>query len=115
MDERGRWHYLHRGLVHPKWRGNGLGTTMLRWAEAKLAALAATHPTNGKAVFAAEAGASPDAAALLLWEGYQEAWRLAELIRTGDSLPIPNLPPGLTLQSARLEDHLALWRALETT
>jgi mycothiol synthase len=111
MDERGRWHYLHRGLVHPDWRGNGLATTMLRWAEAKLAALAAIHPTNGKSIFAAEAGASPDAAALLLGEGYQEAWRLAELIRPGDSLPIPSLPPGLTLQSARPEDHLALWRA----
>ncbi|HET9221201.1 MAG TPA: GNAT family N-acetyltransferase [Roseiflexaceae bacterium] len=111
MDERGRWQYLHRGLVHPNWRGNGLGTTMLRWAETKLAALAATHPTNGKAMFAAEAGASSDAAALLRAEGYQEAWRLAELICAGDSLPIPSLPSGLILKSARPEDHVALWRA----
>jgi pimeloyl-ACP methyl ester carboxylesterase/ribosomal protein S18 acetylase RimI-like enzyme len=62
-------------------------------------------------MFAAEAGASPDATALLLAEGYQEAWRLAELVCKGDGLPITNLPFGLTLQLARREDHLALWRA----
>jgi pimeloyl-ACP methyl ester carboxylesterase/GNAT superfamily N-acetyltransferase len=111
MDERGRWHYLHRGLVHPTWRGHGFGTAMLHWAEANLGALAATHPTNGQAMFAAEAGASPDATALLLAKGYQEAWRLAELVCAEGSPPVPNLPLGPALQSARPEDHLALWRA----
>jgi mycothiol synthase len=111
MDQRGRWSYLHRGLVHPAWRGRGLGTALLQEAECQLQQLAATHPTNGQALFAAEAGASVESAALLQKAGYQDVWCLAEYSRESSTPPAIAAPAGIEISPAQPGDHLELWRA----
>src|SRR5258708_8652859 len=68
----GTWLYLNLGQVVPQWRGRGLGTAMLHWAEERIRALANEHPTNGKGVFGANASSTEKTATeLLLNEGYR--------------------------------------------
>src|ERR1051326_2946107 len=72
----GTWLYPHVGRVHPAYRGSGIGTAMLRWAEATLRAVAAQHPTHGKGVFGANASSTEvTATALLVEEGYKSEER----------------------------------------
>jgi pimeloyl-ACP methyl ester carboxylesterase/GNAT superfamily N-acetyltransferase len=111
MNEHADWQYLHRGLVHPDWRGRGIGTALVHWAELQLRALAAIHPITGRATLAADAESSPDAQALLLDQGYQEAWRLTELTWMRSMVPVSRLPSGLTIRPAQSADHLPLWQA----
>ncbi len=62
----GTWLYLHLGRVVPQWRGRGLGTALLHWAEERIRALANEHPTNGKGVFGANASSTEKTATELL-------------------------------------------------
>ena len=47
-EEDGTWLFLHLGRVLPQWRGHGLGTAFVHWAEHRLQASARTYPTHGK-------------------------------------------------------------------
>jgi len=71
--------YLTRGWVVPEWRGRGIGRAMLRWAESRLRAIAATHPRDGQPFLAAHARSSEtDTAALLADAGYRVAFTVLE-------------------------------------
>jgi len=76
--------YLHLGWLLPQWRGQGIGTVMLRWAEGWLRAVAATQKAEGRlaagpTVFGTNASSTErEATALVLREGYTAYHRLSD-------------------------------------
>jgi mycothiol synthase len=111
----GVWLYLTTGRLLPAWRGRGIGTAMLRWAEGRAAALSATHPTTGKAMLGANASSTEvDAAALLRDAGYHEIFSMVEMrFEAFDTLPPVDLPPGLAFHSVTPNQYRAIWESVQ--
>jgi ribosomal protein S18 acetylase RimI-like enzyme len=109
----GTWLYLHLGRVVPQWRGRGLGTALLRWAEERIRVLANEHPTNGKSVFGANAS-STEKTATELWlnEGYR-CVHINALMDFTDfrKLTEPRLPAKIELRSVRPDQLRLIWEA----
>ena len=106
----GMWVYLAPGWVLPQWRGHGISTALLHWAEARIRRLAAVEHPNEKAEFAGNASSTePEAAALLQHEGYTVGYTALEM-RLDASTPLPALTPlptGIEVRPA-LPEHYAL-------
>jgi GNAT superfamily N-acetyltransferase len=113
----GTWLYLHEGLLRPEWRGRGIGTAMVHWAEARIRAIAATHPTGGKAMYGANASSTErEASALLLHEGYRPVFTVLDMAFDAfDRLPAPELPARFELRPARPEHDRLIWEAINET
>jgi len=111
----GTWVYLTLGWVLPQWRGRGIGTAMLHWAQARLRDLAASHPTQGKAFLAANASETEtDAAALLTNEGYRPAFCVIELgMDDLTGLRAAPLPRDFIIRPVVSADLLALHRSMD--
>jgi mycothiol synthase len=111
----GVWLYLTTGRLLPGWRGRGIGTAMLRWAESRAEALAATHPTNGKAMLGANASSTEiDATTLLRDAGYHETFSMVEMrFDAFDTLPPVALPAGLALRPATPDQYRAIWESVQ--
>ena len=76
LDDTHVW--LHVGWVVPAWRGRGLGTALLHWAEGRIRELAATRGEPWE--FAGNAsGTEVEATALLLESGYHAAYTVLEM------------------------------------
>jgi mycothiol synthase len=105
----GTWVYLSLGWVLPAWRGRGIGTAMLHWAEDRIRHLAAVEHPGERAEFAGNASATEhDSAALLRHEGYFEAYTVLEMgLDPAVPLSPPALPAGLALRPVRPE-HIPL-------
>jgi mycothiol synthase len=112
----GVWLYLTTGRLLPAWRGQGIGASMLQWAEERAAALAATHPTDGKAMVGANASSTEvDATALLRDAGYRETFSLVEMrFDAFDTLPPVELPAGLAFRPVTPDQYRAIWDAVQT-
>ncbi|MBO0777324.1 MAG: GNAT family N-acetyltransferase [Ktedonobacteraceae bacterium] len=106
--------YLHLGRVVPQWRGRGLGTAMLRWAEERIRALANEHPTNGKGVLGANASSTEKTATeLLLNEGYWCVHVNAQMDFTDfRKLTEPHLPVKIERRSVRPDQIRLIWEAI---
>jgi len=108
-EEDGTWVYLTLGWVLPEWRGKGIGTAMLHWAEDRFRGLAAAQHRNEKGEFAANASSTEtEATALLLHEGYRAGYTVLEL-GLDLSLPLPTapLPAGIDVRPV-LPEHYEL-------
>ncbi|MGQ9889250.1 MAG: GNAT family N-acetyltransferase [Aggregatilineales bacterium] len=105
--------YYHRGRVVPAWRGRGIGTAMLRWAERHSRALAAQ--AGGPAVLQANTTIhEQDYNRLLLAEGYTPVHSFIELAYDSASPPPETpLPPGFERRPALPEHYRAIWEANE--
>ncbi len=112
-EEDGTWLYLHVGRVLPEWRGRGLGTALVHWAEQRLRTLATGHPTNGKGTFGANASSTETSATeLLLNEGYTVYYTSAQMECTDFAhLQTPGLPEGFALRPATPEQYRLIWEA----
>jgi len=110
----GTWLYLHLGRVAPEWRGHGLGTALLRWAEERIRTLASEQPSNGKAVFGANASSTETSATeLLLNEGYQRVYTSAQMDFTNfGKLAEPNLPARIERRSVRPDQLRVIWESI---
>lgn len=108
-EEDGRWVYLTHGWVLPEWRGRGIGTALLRWGEDRARRLAAADHPGEIFEFAGNASASePDAAALLLHEGYAVMYTDLDMdLDPSAPLPETTLPPGIEVRPA-LPEHIPL-------
>jgi mycothiol synthase len=109
------WVYYHRGRILPGWRGRGIGTSTLRWAERRIRELAQIHPTNGRAVFRANTTShEKEYNELLLTEGYLPIHSFVELgFDDSNKLPEKMMPPGFTLKPAVPADYRKIWEANE--
>ncbi|GHO78841.1 hypothetical protein KSD_66120 [Ktedonobacter sp. SOSP1-85] len=110
----GTWLYLHLGRVVPQWRGRGLGTAMLRWAEERIRTLANEHPTHGKGAFGANASSTEKTATeLLLNEGYRCVYINALMDFTDfRKLTEPRLPAKIERRSVRPDQLRLIWEAI---
>jgi mycothiol synthase len=110
----GTWLYLHLGRVVPEWRGRGLGTALLHWAEDRIRTLATEHPTHGKGVFGANASSTETTATeLLLNEGYQYVYISAQMDFTDfGKLTEPNLPAEIERRSVGPDQLRVIWDAI---
>src|SRR5437868_22700 len=86
-EDDGMWVYLTVGWVVPDWRGKGIGTAMLHWAESRIRELAKEHPNEGKWEYASNASSTEkEATALLQAEGYHAAYTVMDMALTDFSL-----------------------------
>ena len=110
----GTWLYLHLGRVAPEWRGHGLGTALLHWAEDRIRTLAAEHPTHGKGVFGANASSTETTATeLLLNEGYQCVHTSAQMDFTDfGKVTEPSLPAKIERRAVQPEQVRLIWEAI---
>jgi ribosomal protein S18 acetylase RimI-like enzyme len=110
----GAWLYLHLGRVAPDWRGRGLGTALLHWAEDRIRTLAAEHPTNGKGVFGANASSTEKTATeLLLNEGYQRVHVNALMDFTDfGTLTEPSLSSNIERRAVQPEHLRVVWESI---
>ena len=111
----GTYVYYHRGRVIPAWRGHGIGTATMRWAERRIRELVERHGSAGRAVFQANT-TSHEASynELLVTEGYTPVHSFIEMgYSSDDPLPAVVLPEGFELRPARPEHYRAIWQANE--
>jgi mycothiol synthase len=88
---------------------------MLRWAEERAAALAATHPTRGKAMLGANASSTEiDATTLLRDAGYHATFSMVEMrFDAFDTLSPVELPAGLAFHPATPDQYRAIWESVQ--
>lgn len=112
-EEDGTWLYLHQGCVVPQWRGHGIGTAFVQWAEQRLRGIATGHPTKGKGTFGANASSTETSATeLLLNEGYTVYYTSAQMeYLNSTQLQTPSLPDGFALRPATPEQYRTIWEA----
>jgi len=105
----GTWVYLTLGWVLPQWRGKGIGTAMLHWAEDRIRCLAAAEHPNEKIEFAANASSTErEATALLLHEGYRVGFTVLEMgLDASAPVPAHTLPAEIDVRPV-LPDHYSL-------
>lgn len=108
-DEDDLWVYLILGWVLPEWRGRGIGTAMLRWGQSKARRLAsAEHPGQAFEFAGSASSTQPDAAALLLQEGFSVGYSDLEM-ELDPAAPLVEcpLPAGVEVRPA-LPEHIPL-------
>ncbi|HLK60653.1 MAG TPA: GNAT family N-acetyltransferase [Chthonomonadaceae bacterium] len=113
----GMWLYLTVGWVVPNWRGKGIGTAMLHWAEARIRQLAREHPNAGLWEFGSNAtNTEKEATALLIHAGYRPAYTVMDMELTDFSLaPQPRLPDGLELRPLMPDSYRAVWNSIHAS
>ena len=106
--------FLSQAALLPEWRGRGIGTALLGWAEARLRATASGQAETGPTFFGANATETEkDDAALLHEAGYRHAFTITELERSGRDVPRETmLPEGLALRPLEPEHLLAVGRSV---
>ncbi len=103
--------YLHLGHVLPEFRGQGIGSILLDWSETRIRELAAEQ--GGEAMFGANASSTEnDATQLLLDNGYQPTFSLAEMeyVIHPDLHPVPT-PESVEIRAPHPNDAEKMWQA----
>ncbi len=103
----GTWVYLILGWVVPAWRGQGIGTAMIHWAQERALYLASVDHLNTRCELAGNASSTEkEATALLLHEGYSVAYTVLEMA-LDPAMPVPvyPLPAGIELHPAQPEHY----------
>jgi mycothiol synthase len=100
--------YVTRGHVHGEWRRRGIGTAILRYNEAHLRAIAATHETDRPRFLGAGTNERRAGAVNLLERnGYRPVRWFFEMLRpTMDDIVVPPLPDGILLRPPRGEAEM---------
>ncbi len=104
------------GRVHPEWEGQGIGTMLLEWAEARARQAIERVPDGVRVAMHSSTVNSYEPGRQLL-EGYgmeliRHFWRMAIEL---DSLPpLPEVPQGITIRTFEQQpDALAVYRATD--
>ena len=104
--------YRLSGSVDPRFRGRGIGRTLLADNERRARALAAGHAFDRPAVFGSFAGDGKPAARLLSRAGYEVVRWFFDMVRPSldgaEELPLPD---GLELRPVTPDQYPAIWRA----
>jgi mycothiol synthase len=99
--------------VHPAFRGQGIGTALMDWAEQRAQVALERAPAGTRVVLEAFAisGHQPSIE-LLSDRGYRAVHRRLSMVRDlDDQLPAPVWPAGITISTMRPGAELALYRA----
>lgn len=106
--------FLSQAALRPEWRGRGIGTAMLGWAEARLRAVASRQTETGPAFFGANATETEEEDTALLHDaGYRREFSVIEMERLAfDDLPEMPLPEGLALRPLEPEHFLSVGRSV---
>jgi GNAT superfamily N-acetyltransferase len=110
----GRRFYVLNGQVHPGWRRRGIGRSMLRRNERRLAEIARGHRVDRPRVLVtyAEQG-DPGASALAQAEGYELARLYHLMLRPDmDDIAEPPLAQGLEIRPISVDQLPPLWEAM---
>ncbi|MGP3970300.1 GNAT family N-acetyltransferase [Streptomyces sp. 6N223] len=115
-EEDGTRVFLHRGCLLPEFRGRGIGTAMLGWAERRARAMAASLPPGRDVLGGNAARRETAATSLLLDHGYAPALRLGEYrYRLPGGAPVAE-PHGTGVRAATTdEEYAALWELIEVS
>jgi ribosomal protein S18 acetylase RimI-like enzyme len=108
-EDDGLWVYLIRGWVKPGWRGQGLGSAMLAWGEARARMLAERDHPGEPFEFAGNASSTEvDTTALLLDAGYRAGYTVLEMEHNPDAVQLDYpLPDGIDVRPV-LQEHIPL-------
>lgn len=99
QEEGGPRVYRHMCKLIPEWRDRGIGTAMLRWAQAGLREMAAGHDFESKVFRTDTDSRSEDAATLLEGDGYVAVEHHATLVRPDlANIPEAPLPAGIEIR-----------------
>lgn len=99
--------------VQPAHRRRGILRALLRWAERRLAEIAAHHPADAEKTYTAYArDTATDRIALLLAEGYEPVRYFYRMSRPLDD-PLPDfpMPAGLELRPVTPDHYRLIWDA----
>lgn len=98
--------------VIPEWQGSGVDAALLDWAEQRLTAAAAQHPSGLERVFSSHLSEkSAVQRALLESRGYLPARYFMRMRRGLDMLPEAPLPEDVEVRPVLPRDYRALWDA----
>jgi mycothiol synthase len=108
-------YYTSFGFVHPEWRRKGIGSTMLRYNQDRIRAIAAGHPQEGARAFESFATSyQQGACALLEKDGYRIARRFYFMVRPDlENIPDLTLPAGLEVRPVRPDQYRQVWDAFQ--
>jgi ribosomal protein S18 acetylase RimI-like enzyme len=106
QEEHGPRIYRHMCKLAPEWRGRGIGTAMLNWAQHRLRQIAADHDVEHQVYRTDTETRSEDVTRLLERDGYKAIEHGATLVRVNlDDIPERPLPAGLEIRPVA-EDQL---------
>jgi mycothiol synthase len=113
-ESEGRLIYHLEAFLLPAYRRKGIGTAMLKAAEARLRTIAADHTGDEPRVFRAWAEETETGKiALLEGAGYEPARYFFEMIcKSMDELPSAPMPQSLEIRPATPEHYRPVWDAL---
>lgn len=105
--------YLHLGYLLPQWRGKGIGTCMLHWAQQRIRAIAAEEQSSGQTTFATNVSTTErEADALMQYEQYAAVRRLSDMVlQPLKPLSPLRLPTAVTYRSIEPGHYRAVYRA----
>ena len=105
--------YKHFCVVDPGHGGQGIGSALLAWNNARLREIGAEHDGVGEKLLETwVSDRNAAATALIRSAGYEPATYSAEMVRASvDDLPDHPLPEGLELRPVRDEDLRTIWEA----
>lgn len=115
LEKDGRQIYLHKGRVHPDFRGQGAGTLLLNGLEQRCREKASAAGHLETLEMAANCSdTEPEAKKLLQDHGYFVAFTNLEMSLSleGDLPPLPALPENYELRPALPEHFLAIWQSI---
>lgn len=107
--------YLHLGFLLPQWRGRGIGTAMLDWAQQRIRAIAAQEQSDGRATFATNVSSTEyEADRLIRNAHYHDVRRLSDMLVTPDPhIVAQSLPAGVDQRAVVPAHYRAIYQAMK--
>lgn len=104
--------FLHLGWILPQWRGKGIGTVLLLWAQGRIRELAETEAPQYRWMFATNVSSTEkETYHLIDRAGYNASVILSDMkLRAFPEQQRSSLPEGVEIRPALAEDYRALYQ-----